>query len=177
MQIRRLVTTAAIVAGLAMPAPAVADCQPAGPLAQEIARAPIAFVGTVVDTGVDGAPPAAFLVEEVWVGQLPAESVRVRGLAVDETFGEDDRRWRRGARYLVAPIVDGNVLRDSICSATTEWRPELAALRPIRVPSAARGIAVPLLPILAVAAFVVVLLTAFVGCDRVAPRVEGKGPE
>jgi hypothetical protein len=166
MQIRHLVATAAVVAWLALPRPALADCQPAGPLAQELARAPIVFVGTAVDTGVDGAPPATFLVEEVWVGQLPAESVRVRGLSVDETFGEDDRGWRRGARYLVVPIVDGNVLRDSICSATTEWRPELAAFRPSGLPSSDTGIAVPLLPILAVAAFVVALLAAFLGYDR-----------
>jgi hypothetical protein len=71
-----------------------------------------------------------------------------------------------GVRYLVVPIVDGNVLRDSICSATTEWRPELAALRPNGVPTTAPEMAVPLLPILAVAAFVVVLLSAFLGRDR-----------
>ena len=171
MHIRHLSATAAILACLALPAPALGDCQPAGPLAQELAEAPVVFVGTVVDTGVDGAPPAAFLVEEVWVGRLPAESVRVRGLMVDETFGEDDRGWRRGVRYLVVPIVDGNVLRDSICSATTEWQPELAAFRPSGVPSSsATGIAVPLAPILAVAAFVAVILAAFVGYDRYGRR-------
>jgi hypothetical protein len=93
MQIRHLVAASAALAWLALPAPALADCQPAGPLAQEVAQAPIVFVGTVVDTGAGGGPPAAFLVEDVWVGHLP-ESIRVRGLSGDETIGEDDRTWQ-----------------------------------------------------------------------------------
>jgi hypothetical protein len=41
-----------------------------------------------------------------------------------------DRHWTDGATYLVVPWVDGAVLRDSICTATTEWSDDLAALRP-----------------------------------------------
>jgi hypothetical protein len=107
---------------------------------------------------------ARFQVEDVWVGHL-RETVTVYGLS-SEQVSEDDRAWQVGARYLVLPIVDGDVLRDSICSATTEWSPELVALRPVGAPSSDTGVAVPLLPILAVAAFVVVLLAAFVGYDR-----------
>jgi hypothetical protein len=169
MRIRHLVATGAILGAMALPAPALADCQPAGELRLELARAPVAFVGTVVNADARGGPPAEFRVEEVWKGQLPA-SVQVRGLADDASFAEDDRTWELGARYLIVPIAEGNVLRDSICSATTEWRPELAALRPASVPTAATEVAVPLLPILAVAAFVVVLLAAFVGYDRVVRR-------
>jgi hypothetical protein len=169
MQIRHLVATAAIVTCLALPAPALADCQPAGPLAQELAQAPIAFVGTVMETGPAArAGNARIQVEDVWVGNL-RETVTVYGLS-GEQVGEDDRTWQIGARYLVLPIVDGNVLRDSICSATTEWRPELAALRPTGVSSPATEIAVPLLPTLGVAAFVVVLLAAFIGYDQFGRR-------
>jgi hypothetical protein len=175
MHIRHLVATAVFAAWLAVPSTTLADCQPAGPLAQEVGRAPIVFVGTAVETGVGGAPPAAFRVEEVWVGQLP-ESVRVRGLADDPAFGEDDRRWREGVRYLVVPIVDGNVLRDGICSATTEWRPDLAALRPATAPAPeSSGGAVPLLPIVVVVAIAGLAVAAFLGFDRVA-RPPRQGP-
>jgi hypothetical protein len=172
MRIRHLVATAAILGALALPAPALADCQPAGELTQELAQAPIAFVGTVMEIGPAArAGNARFHVEDVWVGHL-RETVTVYGLS-SEQVSEDDRTWEVGARYLVEPIVDGNVLRDTICSATAEWRPELAALRPSGVPSSATGIGVPLLPILGVTAFVLVLLAAFVGYDR---HVRGPRP-
>jgi len=45
-------------------------------------------------------------------------------------FMEDDRHWTLGARYLVIPHVQDGVLRDDICTATTLWRDEFAALRP-----------------------------------------------
>jgi hypothetical protein len=172
MRIRHLVATGAILGAMALPAPALADCQPAGELRLELARAPVAFVGTVVNADARGGPPAEFRVEEVWKGQLPA-SVQVRGLADDASFAEDDRTWELGARYLVLPIVEGNVLRDSICSATTTWQPGLAELHPVGAPSSDTGIAVPVLPILGVTAFVVVLLAAFVGYDR---HVRGPRP-
>ena len=169
MRIRHLVATAAILGALAVPASALADCQPAGPLAEELAEAPIAFVGTVMRIGPAArAGNATFHVEDVWVGHL-RETVTVYGLS-SEQVSEDDRAWQVGARYLVVPIIDGNVLRDSICSATTEWRQELAALRPPSVPTAATEVAVPRLPILAVAALLVVAVGAFVGYDRFGRR-------
>ena len=114
--------------------PVAADCQPAGPVQEALPTAPIAFVGTAAS--VEG-PVATFAVREVWAGEVP-DTVKVRGLAddvgVDAGFGagfsEDDRQWAEGETYLVVPIVDGAVLRDSICSATTEWSAELEALRP-----------------------------------------------
>ncbi|HYI65543.1 MAG TPA: hypothetical protein VEW95_01310 [Candidatus Limnocylindrales bacterium] len=43
---------------------------------------------------------------------------------------EDDRTWAVGTTYLVVPHVDGPVLRDHICTATTPWTDDLAILRP-----------------------------------------------
>lgn len=125
-----------VVASMAMLAPtsAAADCQPAGPIEEVLQTAEIVFVGTVV--AVEG-PAARFAVTDVWAGDVGA-TVEVRGLAdpggrdggFGAGFSEDDRHWTRGETYLVLPWVDGGVLRDSICTSTTEWRDELAALRP-----------------------------------------------
>jgi hypothetical protein len=134
MRLNRL-SAAAIGIGLGFSAaPVAADCQPAGPVQEALPAAPIAFVGTA--TSVEG-PVATFAVREVWAGEVP-DTVEVRGLAddvgVDAGFGagfsEDDRQWAEGETYLVVPFVDGAVLRDSICTATTEWSAELQALRP-----------------------------------------------
>ena len=123
---------------LASASPAAADCQMAGPIEAEIRIAPVAFVGRVTST--EGAT-ARFAVAEVWAGNV-ADTVEVRGVSdigggraepeVGEPFpiGEDDRLWTVGSTYLVLPTIEDDVLRDSICSATTEWVPELAALRP-----------------------------------------------
>ena len=127
-----------LVAGVGwlLAAPRVAaDCEPAGPLEQVLPKADVAFVGTV--TALDG-PIATFAVREVWAGEV-ADTVSVRGFfeapggrgaAGEAPFGEDDRSWMAGETYLVVPWVDRGVLRDSICTATTEWSDELAALRP-----------------------------------------------
>ncbi len=113
--------------GLALlPGPVAADCQPAGPIQEELPRAEIAFVGTAVDVA---GSMATFEVHEVWAGTVP-NPVEVHGLTSGVEFSEDDRRWEEGARYLVVPFVEGEVLRDSFCTPTTEWQPELTALRP-----------------------------------------------
>jgi hypothetical protein len=115
--------------------PALADCQPAAPIEQVLPKADVAFVGTV--TTLEG-PVATFAVREVWAGEV-ADTVVVRDLfddlgGVDAGFGagfsEDDRQWTAGETYLVVPWVDGDTLRDNICTATTEWSAELEALRP-----------------------------------------------
>jgi hypothetical protein len=135
MRIGGLVTLALALALALVPGPAAADCQPAGPPEAALPAAPVAFVGVV--TNVEG-PIATFAVREVWAGDV-AETVEVRGLSddlggVDTGFGvgfsEDDRQWTDGTTYLVVPFVDGAVLRDHICTATTEWHDGLEALRP-----------------------------------------------
>jgi hypothetical protein len=124
--VRRLGAPLAALAWLVGAGPVAADCQLAGPIEEELARAPIAFVGTAAE--VIGSM-ARFEVHEVWSGAV-ANGVEVHGLTSGVEFSEDDRRWEAGTRYLVVPIIEGQVLRDSICTATTEWRAELAALRP-----------------------------------------------
>lgn len=135
MLIRTLVFSALLLAWLAFAAPAHADCERPGPIDAMLPEAPVAFVGTVV--ALEG-PVATFAVEEVWAGEV-GDSVEVRGL-FDELGGpnagmgagvsEDDRHWTLGTRYLVLPWVADGVLRDHICTATTEWTSELGSLRP-----------------------------------------------
>ena len=131
---RRTIAAAATLTWLIAAGPASADCDPAGPIEEALPAAPIAFVGTVA--ALDG-PIATFSVSEVWAGAV-AEVVTVRGLSngadgrggMGAGFSEDDRLWVSGETYLVLPIVDRGALRDHICTATTEWRPELEQLRP-----------------------------------------------
>jgi hypothetical protein len=163
MPIRRLLIVTIAISWLCLAPPAAADCEPAGPVEEALRTAPVAFVGTVV--AMEG-PAARFAVAEIWAGEVGPE-VEVRGLSndggVDSGFGagftEDDRRWTDGATYLVVPWVDGSVLRDSICTATTEWSDELTALRPANatiLESQATGSAEPpvWIPAVAVAALV-----------------------
>jgi hypothetical protein len=129
--IRSLVSAIFALAFAALAPPVHADCAVAGPPAEALPTAAIAFVGEVV--GVTG-PMATFEVREVWAGGDLAQIVEVRGLSDDganpQALGEDDRTWTLGTTYLVLPYADGGLLRDSICSATTEWTDDLAALRP-----------------------------------------------
>jgi hypothetical protein len=161
----RLAAVCATVGWTVLATPVAADCQPAPPLDEALGVAPAAFVGTVI--GVDG-PSARFAVSEVWAGEI-GPTVEVRGLAdlggrdggFGPGFSEDDRRWTDGATYLVLPSVDGGVLRDHLCTATTEWREELAALRPetaivVSAESAEGGGGLPL-PILALVAAAVAI--------------------
>ena len=137
MPLRRTSQAGAALLWLALSAaPVAADCDPAGPLEDELRRAPVAFVGRVVQ--IDGSV-ATFEVAEVWKGDAPAR-VQVHGLTDERAQGpggamlpvlsEDDRGWEVGADYLVVPFVDNGVLRDHICTATAPWTPELAAHRP-----------------------------------------------
>lgn len=151
-----------LAAWLAAAAPAVADCDPAGPPAAVLGEAPVAFVGLV--TGVEGGI-ATFAVSEVWAGDVGAVA-QVRGLTDGAGIVEDDRTWTVGARYLVLPVVDRGALRDHICTATTEWRPELAELRPADArlfPGAPVSLSVPGGVIGVVAAGLVIVAVAGAG--------------
>jgi len=125
---------AASAGWLLLPSTATADCTLAGPIQQEISQAEVVFVGTVSATDAGGSV-ATFEVEEVWRGSL-GEAVEVRGSLDGDRPGEDDRIWTVGKRYLVLPVQFDGALRDNICTATTEWRPELAELRPPGAPAA-----------------------------------------
>ena len=75
-------------------APVAADCDMPGPIEEELARAPIAFVGTVVD--VEGSR-ATFEVGEVWAGEIPPV-VEVYGL-----FGPGGEKGDRLPGVVVLP--------------------------------------------------------------------------
>lgn len=133
-----------LVATLATATPVVADCDLVGTPAEVLATAEVAFVGTVVE--VDGSF-ARFDVLEDWTDAV-GDAVEVVGLAHmfprggdPGAMAEDDRTWVAGATYLVIPFVDGGLLRDHICTATTEWTDALAALRPRRVEAVVGGAA------------------------------------
>ncbi len=163
-----------LAAWLVAAAPVAADCDPAAPLEEVLPKADVAFVGTV--TASEG-PVATFAVREVWAGNV-ADTVAVRGFfevlggrgaAGEAPVGEDDRLWEAGETYLVVPWVDGAVLRDSICTATTAWSADLEPLRPadarILVAEEPEGVSVP--PALIVLGVVGVLI---VGASALAFR-------
>ena len=170
MTVRTLISIVLMLAWLATAGVVAADCEPAGPIEQVLPAARVAFVGTVVAT--EG-PVATFEVTEVWAGEV-GTSVEVRGLSDDVAgpdagfgagFTEDDRQWTEGATYLVVPFIDGGVLRDHICTATTEWSPELDELRPTEArtltPAEAAPAGVPM-PVLLIGAMLVAVAGAAV---------------
>jgi hypothetical protein len=167
--IRLLLSTLLALPALAVVTPASADCDMAGPLEEELQTAEVAFVGEV--TSITGAR-AMFAVREIWSGNI-ADSVEVRGLGdegrgpvpgVVEGPSEDDRSWAAGTTYLVVPYVDGNVLRDHICTATTQWTEDLAILRPadarVVVEAARPPVAIALIAIVSLT-FLAISLFAF----------------
>ena len=99
MTLRRFAPVLALLALPALASQAAADCEPAGPLDEEIPVASVAFVGTV--TATRGAV-AQFAVSEVWAGEV-GPAVEIRGISdnVPGGIGEDDRTWVVGDAYLV----------------------------------------------------------------------------
>ena len=170
-----LIPALAIALVVLGPTPVAADCDMPGPIEAELAAAEVAFVGTA--TQVIGSM-ALFDVHEVWAGPV-GRTVEVHGLTSGVPFSEDDRRWEAGATYLVLPYAEGGVLRDSICTPTTAWTDDLAALRPadavIHASEEPAPASVPIaIPIVAVV-LAVVALVSVVAFMRRPDRVAG-GP-
>lgn len=165
---RRLTAASILVITLAAlgAVPVAADCNLAGPVQEVLPTAEVAFVGTVSE--VIGAM-ARFEVHEVWAGPV-GHTVEVHGLASGVEFTEDDRHWEAGTTYLVLPYTEGGDLRDSICTATTEWTEDLAALRPadavIHEPAEPAEASVPMAIPLAAVALAVVALVSIVAFRR-----------
>lgn len=114
---------------LAAPAAALADCQMAPPFEEAATSAEIVFVGTVTNLANEGRV-ATVRVDEVWRGgEIPAE-VTVFGGTDPAGPMEDDRTFEAGVRYVFFPFVAEGRMVDSICTATTPWVEEFAALRP-----------------------------------------------
>jgi hypothetical protein len=108
--------------------PVLADCQPVR-LEEAFLKADSVFVGTV--TGLsNGGRWATVAVDEVWAGPSLAPVVEVRGGAAGNRAAEDDRSFVGGVRYFFAAYIADGGLIDNGCSATREWEPALAKLRP-----------------------------------------------
>ena len=129
-RLRRALPALAVAAAiLLVPAPVLADCQPAPPLELAVKEAPVVFVGRVAAVDADGFS-ADVEVLEVWRGDVAIRMVVDGGLDPSSP-AEDDRRFEAGLTYIFLPAsVDGHLV-DSICSATTEWdEATMAGLRP-----------------------------------------------
>ena len=183
------VAAAALVVFLLLaPSTVRADCQPVDSVEAALEVAEVAFVGTVLQTAPGQG--ALFRVEEAWVGQL-GSTIEVGGLhggglrvvrpnqevpPVEPEpvgFAEDDRVWEVGHRYLVIPNVDGGGLVDHICSGTTPWSNELAALRPptatVAEPAASTASPLPWPVLIAGALVLVVALAGWLAFRRTDP--------
>ncbi|HEX5589487.1 MAG TPA: hypothetical protein VFX65_04255 [Candidatus Limnocylindrales bacterium] len=144
---RYLPAVAIAVALLAAPASALADCQMAPPFEEAAKTAEIVFVGTVTGLANEGRV-ATVQVDEVWRGgEMPAE-VTVFGGTDPAGPMEDDRTFEASVRYVFFPFVAEGRMVDNICTATTPWIEDFAALRPAGAqtpaPSAAPAAAGPL---------------------------------
>lgn len=115
-------------------AAALASCAQAPPLRDAIDEAPVAFVGTVVETNGSGRW-ATVEVAEAWKGEVD-DTVEVRGGPADGPPGHAvsssvDRSFEEGKTYLFLPYEKkGDVYLDNICSSTTGYSERLDALRP-----------------------------------------------
>jgi hypothetical protein len=110
-------------------APTLASCARPIPIEEAMQSADSVFVGTV--TGLsNGERWATVAVDEVWRGPDLAPIVEVHGGPAGNAATSIDRRFAGATRYLfVLSIADG-ALSDNACSATIEWEPDLAGLRP-----------------------------------------------
>lgn len=119
---------------MALPGPASASCAEPPPLRSALEDAPVAFVGTVVDTTNDDRW-ATVEVSEVWAGEA-GDVVEVRGGPEDppgpmNVASSNDRAFREGETYLFLPRGgEGGVFQDDACSSTTGYTDEIADLRP-----------------------------------------------
>lgn len=131
------------LAALAAHPPRVAalSCIAPPPMAEAVAQAEIAFVGTVTAVAND-AHLASVSVEEVWVGPDMPEVVEVGNVRpANDPELVWDRTYTQGVRYLFLPTIEEGRLVDSPCGFTSEWQPEFEQVRPatIRTP----GVATP----------------------------------
>lgn len=151
-----LFLAASLVWALWPPPAASTECVPLGPLAEEMAAAPVVFIGTV--TGLEhDRRTATFRVEEVWKGDVGAAALvhasmwSIEAIEKAEREGHElaagDRRFELGARYLVVPYeVSGEIFRDGMCTATRPYasrldrfRPAGAEVLPLDVPASAES--------------------------------------
>ncbi|HXG25310.1 MAG TPA: hypothetical protein VNL94_00440 [Candidatus Binatia bacterium] len=115
---------------LAAPATVLADCAPPPSIEEALETHDIVFVGTVEDTAEQNRW-AVVTVEEVWRGPDQPRTVVIKGGLGGNMMSSVDRFFEVGERYLFFPSVDPpNGLADNACSSTTQFREDLARLRP-----------------------------------------------
>jgi hypothetical protein len=95
-------------------------------LAQELATAPVIFVGTVTATRDHGVW-AAVRVEEIWKGRHVPRRVTIDGYA-----GAESRYFQRGVRYLFVPerVTQRSPYADDDCTGTRRYTASLGRYRP-----------------------------------------------
>jgi hypothetical protein len=123
---------ALVAFGVIGTAGAQASCVRIPSLQEQVATAPLVFVGTVVSTS-DGDRVARVRVESIWKGpNLPAY-VDIRGAYETGPFApytSVDRRFRAGERDVFVLFNDRPPYRDNSCSATQPYTTEIAAFAP-----------------------------------------------
>ena len=110
---------------------AQASCARLPSLQEQVATAPLVFIGTIVSTS-DGDRVARVRVESIWKGpDLPAY-VDVHGSPASGWGAATsvDRRFSAGERDLFVLFSDRPPYTDNNCSATQPYTAELAALAP-----------------------------------------------
>ena len=133
MRIARLVVIPTALAMTLVAGPARASCAAPPGLAEHLASADIVFVGTVVELS-NADRTAVVTVEETWTGPALPGTVTVQGGPDDPMMASSvDRTFVLGGHYLFAVLSAEGKLWDNSCSATREWAPELAAMRPDEV--------------------------------------------
>ena len=129
---------AVIVCGLLVLAggrPASASCAGGGPgspsLGDQLAAAPVVFVGTVVYTS-DQDRVARVKVESVWRGPTMPAYVDVHGSPVSGPFTASsvDRHYQSGGRYLFVPVSGSPPFDDNSCSLTQPYTDALGQYAP-----------------------------------------------
>ncbi len=164
-----LVLTSAMLGGPAAPSVS-ASCATTPSIDEAVLLGDVVFVGTVTRTE-NGGRWATVRVEERWSGARSlGDTVDVHGGSEPGTATSIDRTYLK-TRYLFVVRRGDGVLEDDQCTATTQWTPELARLRPLDVSPAADVVAnqtsseldlEPILPAVALIGALVIAVIAYV---------------
>jgi hypothetical protein len=134
--LRRAMAVAGAVAALAVARPAAAvvipGCAEAPPIAEVVATANVAFIGTVAAV-TDEEREATVDVTRVWKGGPLPSRVHVRGNVATQAKVHTalDKTYAQGAQYLFLPTAGASPsFAETACSSTALLSSELAALAP-----------------------------------------------
>lgn len=146
MRRRALVGLALVSAAVLGPAAAAhAQCGPAISLEDGLARAHVAFVGTVIDRS-NRDRTAVFEVLEVWKGSsLPGRVIVNGGPADRDQLTSVDRSWLLNQIYLVVPANEHSPFQDSLCTATRLWSTPTGEIPEHLQPAVGNALPLPML--------------------------------